>query len=105
MPAALYDDFISQLKSNCESKLERAIAVPFGEIVQAEAEQPNLPGTVDEYPNWRLPVADGDGRPMTLEQLLDAPGVARLATLLDEGVRGRAVGSAPPASRDEGRST
>lgn len=35
--------------------------------------QPNLPGTVDEYPNWRLPVAtptaDGGHRPVGLEEL------------------------------------
>ena len=41
--------------------------------------------------------AAGRGRrrpPAGLEELLASPGVARLATLLDEGVRGRAVGSA-----------
>jgi len=31
--------------------------------VVAEPRQPNLPGTIDEYPNWRLPL------PETLEQL------------------------------------
>ncbi|GGM92709.1 4-alpha-glucanotransferase [Streptomyces fuscichromogenes] len=29
----------------------------------------NLPGTWDQYPNWRLPVADTKGRPITLEEL------------------------------------
>ncbi|UWE08416.1 4-alpha-glucanotransferase [Actinacidiphila bryophytorum] len=29
----------------------------------------NLPGTWDQYPNWRLPVADPDGKALTLEQL------------------------------------
>jgi 4-alpha-glucanotransferase len=38
--------------------------------VIAETRQPNLPGTVDEYPNWRLPL------PMTLEQLKADPRVA-----------------------------
>jgi 4-alpha-glucanotransferase len=38
--------------------------------VIAETRQPNLPGTVDEYPNWRLPL------PMTLEQLKEDPRVA-----------------------------
>lgn len=41
--------------------------------VIAEPRQPNLPGTVDEYPNWRLPL------PMTLEQLRDDPRVAEIA--------------------------
>ncbi|MFJ9695780.1 4-alpha-glucanotransferase [Kitasatospora sp. NPDC101183] len=30
----------------------------------------NLPGTWDQYPNWRLPVADGAGIPVTLERLV-----------------------------------
>lgn len=41
----------------------------------------NLPGTWDQYPNWRLPVADAVGRPVTLEQLAGSP---RLYALLDE---------------------
>ncbi|MDJ0340094.1 4-alpha-glucanotransferase [Streptomyces sp. H10-C2] len=41
----------------------------------------NLPGTWDQYPNWRLPVADAAGRPVTLEQLAASP---RLYALLDE---------------------
>ncbi|MGP4050989.1 4-alpha-glucanotransferase [Streptomyces sp. 2A115] len=48
----------------------------------------NLPGTWDQYPNWRLPIADADGRPVTLEELAASP---RLHALLDV-VRGRAGG-------------
>lgn len=33
----------------------------------------NLPGTWDQYPNWRLPVADAEGHPVTLEELAAAP--------------------------------
>ncbi|MFE7772907.1 4-alpha-glucanotransferase [Streptomyces sp. NPDC057445] len=40
----------------------------------------NLPGTWDQYPNWRLPVADADGRPLTLEDLAASP---RLHGLMD----------------------
>ncbi|MGW4024786.1 4-alpha-glucanotransferase [Streptomyces sp. NPDC005009] len=40
----------------------------------------NLPGTWDQYPNWRLPVADARGRPVTLEELA---GSARLRALMD----------------------
>jgi 4-alpha-glucanotransferase len=39
----------------------------------------NLPGTVDEYPNWRVPLCDGDGRPVLVEDLARVPGVAELA--------------------------
>ena len=40
--------------------------------VIGEPKQPNLPGTVDEYPNWRLPL------PMTLEELRADPRVAEI---------------------------
>jgi 4-alpha-glucanotransferase len=44
--------------------------------------QPNLPGTRDEYPNWRLPLADGSGAEVSLEDFLAAPGTTALSTLL-----------------------
>ncbi|MDH6609861.1 4-alpha-glucanotransferase [Streptomyces sp. SAI-208] len=40
----------------------------------------NLPGTWDQYPNWRLPIADGEGRAVTLE---DLAGSARLHALVE----------------------
>jgi 4-alpha-glucanotransferase len=39
--------------------------------VLGDVRQPNLPGTVDEYPNWRLPL------PVTLDQLFADPRVRR----------------------------
>ncbi|MBW3647261.1 MAG: 4-alpha-glucanotransferase, partial [Actinobacteria bacterium] len=68
----------------------RLVLAAFGDAA-GDLRQPNLPGTVDDYPNWRLPVADGSGRPLGLEELLALPGVRRLAALLAEGVR--AVGA------------
>ncbi len=62
------------------------VLAAFGDAV-GDLRQPNLPGTVDQYPNWRLPVADASGRALTLEELLAAPGVQRLAALLADGVR------------------
>ena len=50
--------------------------------VVGETRQPNLPGTVDEYPNWRLPL------PVTLEQLQRDPRVHRVVAAL------RSAGSA-----------
>ncbi|MGW7515926.1 4-alpha-glucanotransferase [Streptomyces sp. NPDC054796] len=38
----------------------------------------NLPGTWDQYPNWRLPVADASGRPVSLEELAATPRVHEL---------------------------
>ncbi|TQJ48937.1 4-alpha-glucanotransferase [Phycicoccus sp. SLBN-51] len=39
----------------------------------------NQPGTQDEYPNWRLPLAGPDGRPVGLEQVMASPAALRLA--------------------------
>ncbi|MGA5819555.1 4-alpha-glucanotransferase [Kitasatospora sp. NPDC094028] len=42
----------------------------------------NLPGTWDQYPNWRLPVADGTGGPVTLDRLAATPAPRLLSRLL-----------------------
>jgi 4-alpha-glucanotransferase len=39
----------------------------------------NQPGTSEEYPNWRVPLADVAGRPVLLEDLLVAPRARALA--------------------------
>lgn len=44
--------------------------------VIGEVRQPNLPGTVDEYPNWRLPL------PETLEELQADPRVAAITAAM-----------------------
>jgi 4-alpha-glucanotransferase len=33
----------------------------------------NIPGTFDQYPNWRIPLCDGDGSPVLLEDLAGLP--------------------------------
>lgn len=47
----------------------------------------NLPGTWDQYPNWRLPVADADGRPVTLEDLAASPRLHALTDVLRTDAR------------------
>ncbi|MEZ0065756.1 4-alpha-glucanotransferase [Streptacidiphilus sp. MAP12-20] len=42
----------------------------------------NLPGTSNEYPNWRLPIADAEGKPATLERLAAAERTAELGAVL-----------------------
>ncbi|MGW5136609.1 4-alpha-glucanotransferase [Streptomyces sp. NPDC004135] len=44
----------------------------------------NLPGTWDQYPNWRLPIADAEGRPVTLEELAASPRLHALMEVLKE---------------------
>ncbi|MFF9840408.1 4-alpha-glucanotransferase [Streptomyces sp. NPDC013740] len=56
----------------------------------------NLPGTWDQYPNWRLPVAGPDGQPLTLEELAASPRAHDLLRVLAEGVGAR---TAPPGAR------
>ncbi|MFI1165148.1 4-alpha-glucanotransferase [Streptomyces sp. NPDC020801] len=48
----------------------------------------NLPGTWDQYPNWRLPVADAGGRPVTLEDLAASPRLRALTEVLRAGTSG-----------------
>ncbi|MEU1318810.1 4-alpha-glucanotransferase [Streptomyces tibetensis] len=45
----------------------------------------NLPGTWDQYPNWRLPIADARGRPVTLEDLAASPRLHALMEVLRGG--------------------
>ncbi|MFI1362329.1 4-alpha-glucanotransferase [Streptomyces griseochromogenes] len=48
----------------------------------------NLPGTWDQYPNWRLPIASAAGRPVTLEELTASPRLRALLEVLREGTGG-----------------
>ena len=43
----------------------------------------NQPGTVDEYPNWRVPLAGPDGRPMLLEDVFASQRAQRLASVMN----------------------
>ncbi|MGW0390815.1 4-alpha-glucanotransferase [Streptomyces sp. NPDC003042] len=56
----------------------------------------NLPGTWDQYPNWRLPVADVDGRPMGLEAFTASPRANALLSAVRDGAGTR---TAPPGAR------
>lgn len=47
-----------------------------------EQRSQNQPGTVDEYPNWRVPLADGDGRVVYADQVFDLPRVQSLAAVM-----------------------
>ena len=38
----------------------------------------NQPGTIDEYPNWRVPLSGPDGRPIFLEDVFPEPTSRRL---------------------------
>lgn len=46
----------------------------------------NQPGTRDEYPNWRVPLAGPDGRPMLLEDVVASERAVALARVVREGL-------------------
>jgi 4-alpha-glucanotransferase len=47
----------------------------------------NMPGTVDEYPNWRIPLTDRDGKPVLLEDLPGHAGIRTVADAVSGGLR------------------
>ena len=47
----------------------------------------NMPGTVDEYPNWRIPLIDGEGKPVLLEDLPAHAGVRAVTDAVAGGLR------------------
>jgi len=61
------------------------IGVSLAEAV-GERRPQNLPGTVNEYPNWRIPLAGGDGAPVLLEDLPAHEGVRAVARAVSGGL-------------------
>ena len=55
----------------------------------------NVPGTTDEYPNWRIPLADGEGKPVFLEDLAAHPGPRAIADAVGKGTGHDAVSKGP----------
>jgi 4-alpha-glucanotransferase len=47
----------------------------------------NQPGTVDEYPNWRVPLTGPDGRRLLLEDVFTDPRAATLAQAMHSETR------------------
>ena len=56
----------------------RLVAVALPDLVGDRRTQ-NQPGTIDEYPNWRVPLSRPDGTPMPLEDLMTDERAAGLA--------------------------
>jgi 4-alpha-glucanotransferase len=93
LPAALAGQTDKAVSEELVLALHRMLVATPARVVLAaigdafgDRRQPNLPGTIDRYPNWRLPVADADGSPVTLERLVVDPAARRLAQLM-AGVR------------------
>jgi len=43
----------------------------------------NQPGTIDQYPNWRIPLSDGSGGRLSLEQIYDMTSVDQVTDILN----------------------
>jgi 4-alpha-glucanotransferase len=80
------DELVLALHLAVASTPSRLVLVAPGDAV-GDRRQPNLPGTTEEYPSWRLPVTDSSGRPMLLEDLLADTRLRRLGARLRDTVR------------------
>ncbi|MGO3210047.1 MAG: 4-alpha-glucanotransferase, partial [Brachybacterium sp.] len=49
----------------------------------------NQPGTDEEYPNWRIPLADADGTPVSIDDIATDERTARLLAAVREGISSR----------------
>jgi 4-alpha-glucanotransferase len=70
--------------------LTRTRAVLIGvSLAEAAGERrpQNMPGTVDEYPNWRIPLTGADGQPVLLEDLSAHAGIRAVADAVAGGLR------------------
>ena len=54
-----------------------------------ERRMQNQPGTGDEYPNWRVPLADSAGNPVLIEQLPDNARANSLVRAVNEALGNR----------------
>ena len=62
----------------------RLLGVALTDVV-GEVRAMNQPGTHAEYPNWQLPLADGDGAAVLLDDLVGSPFAAELAAAVRGG--------------------
>jgi 4-alpha-glucanotransferase len=64
----LSDDLVAALHALLALARSRLLLTSPADVLR-ETEQPNLPGTVDQYPNWRIPL------PVTLDEFFADPRV------------------------------
>lgn len=70
----------------------RLIGVALPDIVGDRRAQ-NQPGTDQEYPNWRIPLGDGTGRSVVLEDVAAAPLLRPVVEIVDGAVSPHRVGA------------
>ena len=88
---ATLDDRIDALYGFLGGTPSLLVAAALSDAV-GDLRQPNMPGTTDEYPNWRLPLSepdDGAHRPVLLEDVRKHALAHRLANTLQNARGGR----------------
>ena len=81
------DDLVEALHGYVSRTPARLVGVYLPDAV-GDRRPVNQPGTVDEYPNWRVPMTDAKGRPVLLDDLI-AGRAGDLATRLAHVVGGK----------------
>jgi 4-alpha-glucanotransferase len=77
-PEATPEDFVVALHGWLAETPSRMIVVGLADLV-GDRRAVNQPGTLDEYPNWRVPLTDATGRQVRLEDVTSG-GLDRLAS-------------------------
>ena len=75
VPVRTIDAIVTAMHAALAASPARLITASLYDVL-GETRQPNLPGTTDQYPNWRLPL------PLPREEIQDHPGVRATARLL-----------------------
>ncbi|WP_319452434.1 MULTISPECIES: 4-alpha-glucanotransferase [unclassified Mycobacterium] len=79
------DDVVRALYAYLGGTASRLLALALPDAV-GDVRTQNQPGTTDEYPNWRVPLAAPDGRRLLLEDVFDDPRAAALAEVMRKAV-------------------
>jgi 4-alpha-glucanotransferase len=87
LPAAEVEDTIIALHRFLTWTPSRLLCVSLSDAVGDRRTQ-NQPGTIDEYPNWRVPLTGSDGEPMLLEDVVSSKRAAALAAAVRDGLQG-----------------
>ncbi|WP_255279780.1 4-alpha-glucanotransferase [Actinomadura madurae] len=66
--AAYDEEIVTALHDFLTRTPARLVGISLADAV-GERRTQNQPGTTDEYPNWRVPLADRDGEPVLLDDL------------------------------------
>ncbi len=85
-PEATEEDTVVALHSYLGAAPSHLLGVALTDAV-GERRAQNQPGTYREYPNWRVPLADGDGSPVLLDDLEGNTRFRRLVAAVDDSLR------------------